>query len=359
MPLARPPPQRGWHRRRRRHDRPRRRPGARRRGSSISTCRPTTTSVSSRTSSTAPRVARSPRASISIARALAGLARTTHPIALRTTGSSTPLPAPKEPRPRRCHRAPSRPRMSQAAHRPAIRPSRSAIAGRCVLAAAAVIVVALIGGSLAWRPAATHALASAPPGPSATVRPSGPPPRRTSPSIEPGSRLAASPWSQVADLTRRRRPGRRRRARQRFPPDQPRRHAGGRGRQPPDRRAADRLLGRRRRRRQDCADHPDRATHGRGGVSLQPGVAPTARRSGPGHSRRISRCASSAPCRATPRRMSRSNTGIEVTFDQDGVVDAESHVTISPSIEGRFEQHGRDTRLRCPTSRSHRPRSTP
>ncbi len=35
------------------------------------------------------------------------------------------------------------------------------------------------------------------------------------------------------------------------------------------------------------------------------------------------------------------NTGIEVTFDQDGVVDAETHVTIEPPTKGRFEQHGR------------------
>ena len=35
------------------------------------------------------------------------------------------------------------------------------------------------------------------------------------------------------------------------------------------------------------------------------------------------------------------DTGIEITFDQDGVVDAASHVTIEPKVEGRFEQHGR------------------
>ena len=35
------------------------------------------------------------------------------------------------------------------------------------------------------------------------------------------------------------------------------------------------------------------------------------------------------------------DTGIEVTFDQDGVVDAASHVTIEPKVDGRFEQHGR------------------
>ena len=35
------------------------------------------------------------------------------------------------------------------------------------------------------------------------------------------------------------------------------------------------------------------------------------------------------------------NTGIEITFDQDGVTDAASHVTISPKTAGRFEQHGR------------------
>ena len=36
-----------------------------------------------------------------------------------------------------------------------------------------------------------------------------------------------------------------------------------------------------------------------------------------------------------------TNTGIEVTFDQDGVVDAASHMSIDPKIGGRFEQHGR------------------
>ena len=35
------------------------------------------------------------------------------------------------------------------------------------------------------------------------------------------------------------------------------------------------------------------------------------------------------------------NTGIEVTFDQDGVVDAASHFRIEPSVNGRFEQHDR------------------
>ncbi len=35
------------------------------------------------------------------------------------------------------------------------------------------------------------------------------------------------------------------------------------------------------------------------------------------------------------------DTGIEVTFDQDGVADAASHMTIAPSTPGRFEQHGR------------------
>ena len=41
------------------------------------------------------------------------------------------------------------------------------------------------------------------------------------------------------------------------------------------------------------------------------------------------------------------DTGIEITFDQDGVVDAESHVTIEPPVDGRFEQHGRSSRS-CP-----------
>jgi hypothetical protein len=37
----------------------------------------------------------------------------------------------------------------------------------------------------------------------------------------------------------------------------------------------------------------------------------------------------------------RRNTGIEVTFDQDGVVDAAAHMTIEPRVDGRFEQHDR------------------
>jgi hypothetical protein len=35
------------------------------------------------------------------------------------------------------------------------------------------------------------------------------------------------------------------------------------------------------------------------------------------------------------------DTGIEVTFDQDGALDAASHFQIRPRTEGRFEQHGR------------------
>ena len=35
------------------------------------------------------------------------------------------------------------------------------------------------------------------------------------------------------------------------------------------------------------------------------------------------------------------DTGIEVTFDQDGVVDAAAHVSIEPKVDGRFEVHDR------------------
>jgi hypothetical protein len=35
------------------------------------------------------------------------------------------------------------------------------------------------------------------------------------------------------------------------------------------------------------------------------------------------------------------DTGIEVTFDQDGSVGLEDHFTIEPAVAGRFEQHGR------------------
>ena len=34
-------------------------------------------------------------------------------------------------------------------------------------------------------------------------------------------------------------------------------------------------------------------------------------------------------------------TGIEVTFDQDGVADMRDHFTIEPAVPGRFERHGR------------------
>jgi hypothetical protein len=37
------------------------------------------------------------------------------------------------------------------------------------------------------------------------------------------------------------------------------------------------------------------------------------------------------------------DTGIEITFDQDGVIDPASHVTLKPATTGRFEQHGRTT----------------
>jgi len=35
------------------------------------------------------------------------------------------------------------------------------------------------------------------------------------------------------------------------------------------------------------------------------------------------------------------DTGIEITFDQDGVAGAETHVSVAPATPGRFEQHGR------------------
>src|SRR5262249_26028404 len=35
------------------------------------------------------------------------------------------------------------------------------------------------------------------------------------------------------------------------------------------------------------------------------------------------------------------NTGIEVTFDQDGATGVADHVTIAPAVAGRFEGHGR------------------
>ena len=42
------------------------------------------------------------------------------------------------------------------------------------------------------------------------------------------------------------------------------------------------------------------------------------------------------------------NSGIEVTFDQDGAADLASHFSISPAVDGRFERHGR-TQVFVPT----------
>jgi hypothetical protein len=43
------------------------------------------------------------------------------------------------------------------------------------------------------------------------------------------------------------------------------------------------------------------------------------------------------------------STGIELTFDQDGVADMADHFTISPKVAGRFERHGR-TQVFVPAS---------
>jgi alpha-2-macroglobulin len=36
-----------------------------------------------------------------------------------------------------------------------------------------------------------------------------------------------------------------------------------------------------------------------------------------------------------------TNTGIEITFDQDGVIGVADHLAITPKVSGRFEEHGR------------------
>ena len=36
-----------------------------------------------------------------------------------------------------------------------------------------------------------------------------------------------------------------------------------------------------------------------------------------------------------------TNTGVEITFDQDGVTGVADHLSIAPTVDGRFEEHGR------------------
>ncbi|HEX6869017.1 MAG TPA: Ig-like domain-containing protein [Candidatus Limnocylindrales bacterium] len=218
--------------------------------------------------------------------------------------------------------------------------------GPLAISAAATIAVALIGGTLVWRPS----LSGAPIAGGASASPIGPvgsgapgssrDPASPVPTVEPGSRLAASPWTQVADLTA----------------DDAATGVVGVASGfvlrmldgTPANEAAKRLTV-----QPPIAFRIDPDADGKT-VRITPTEPLT-----PGAAYRFSLAAADGhevgtwafqahrPLRVigtvpgdqesgVPR-----DTGIEVAFDQDGVVDAESHVSISPSVDGRFEQHGR------------------
>ena len=209
-----------------------------------------------------------------------------------------------------------------------------------VVTTAAVVTVALIGGGLVWRPSLNGPVAVG--SPSATA-PSGSgtaPSNAPLPSIEPGSRLAASPWTPSADLTA----------------DDA---AGGvvglasgfrltslDGTPAID--AVARLSVQPPIAFSVAPDADGKSVHIIPTEPLTPGAAyHFTLKSADGHevgswafqAHQPLRVVSSVPGdRETDVRL---DTGLEVTFDQDGAVDAASHVTISPSIAGRFEEHGR------------------
>ncbi len=203
-----------------------------------------------------------------------------------------------------------------------------------VMATAAVVVVALIGGSLAWRPSSTGpdvALGS----PSATL-PSGTP----LPSIDPGSRLAARAWTPVADLTADDVAGGVVGLASGF------RIASLDGTPAVD--VAARLTVQPPIAFSVSADPDGKSAHLTPTGPLTPGAAYRfSLKSADG--REVGTWAFQAhqPLRIVGNVPADTETdvplatGIEVTFDQDGVADAASHVTITPAIDGRFEQHGR------------------
>jgi len=232
------------------------------------------------------------------------------------------------------------PAPTEARRRHRIRAAGPVIPGRyrwpLVLTTAAVIIVALIAGGLVWRPAPTGPDVAA--GSPSAAAPSGAP----LPSIEPGSRLAASPWTQVADLSA----------------DDA---AGG----------VVALAGGFRLTSLDgtpavavaarlsveppiafsvTADADGAFAHITPSVPLTPGTvyhftlaAADGRTVGSWafQAHQPLRIVASVP--ADTETDVPLDTGIEVTFDQDGVVDAADHLTISPAVSGRIEQHGRVT----------------
>ena len=201
----------------------------------------------------------------------------------------------------------------------------------------AAVVVALVGGMLVWRPdSGTDAADSATPGPSASAHASDGP----IPTVAPGVRLAASAWTPVAELTAE------------------------------DATAG--VVGLASSFRLASLDATPAAELARRltvvpeiGFSVKPDVDGRSVRItpdeplAPGAVYRFTLAADDGrtldswafqahqPLRviATLPRDTEADvpldTGIEITFDQDGVVEAASHVTIEPKVDGRFEQHGR------------------
>jgi hypothetical protein len=214
--------------------------------------------------------------------------------------------------------------------------------GPLAMTAAAAVVIALVGGTLVWRgaPSGPNGVAGASPN---TVAPSGSgraPGGTPVPTVEPGSRIAASPWTQVAELIAADTPG------------------GVVG-----------LATGFRLKMLDGSSAMDAARR----LTVYPPIAFTTSADADGSTVRITPTEPLTP--GTPYRFSLAgadgreigtwafqahqpvrvvgtvpadtetgvplDSGIEVTFDQDGVVDAASHVTIEPSTHGRFEEHGR------------------
>jgi hypothetical protein len=100
--------------------------------------------------------------------------------------------------------------LADTAEPPTIRPRRTLLAfpiiprryrWPLVGTTAAVVTVALIGGGLVWRPSLNGPVAIGSPSATAPAGSGTAPSNAPLPSIDPGSRLAASPWTPTADLT--------------------------------------------------------------------------------------------------------------------------------------------------------------
>ncbi|MFL5674690.1 MAG: Ig-like domain-containing protein, partial [Chloroflexota bacterium] len=244
--------------------------------------------------------------------------------------------------------------------RPAMPSSRlatiqSRYRGPFALTAAAAVVVALVGGMLVWRPApeglpgVAHAGqsggtasgsgtgGSAFPGGNPTAVPGSA--ATLEPTVQPGSRLAATPWTQVAEVTA----------------DDGASGivglASGFRLKMLDGTSAIEAA---RRLEVDPPIAFTTAAAADGTVAITPSepLAPGAAyrfrlTSSDGHEVGTWAFQSHQPLRVVgtvPEDTESGvplDTGIEVQFDQDGVVDAESHITMDPPTKGRFEQHGR------------------